>query len=151
VCLSISVSLSHCVCLSRCAESMKGESQGEGWEAGGATPHRALQTTVRARDGPLVVTRSRWLLLRWRGGHVSTRRGGVWPVTRDTQHMHGWQHTKGGAPYGICVYTPCRVADTRCNTWNAVIGLTPTPQLPGREWVRTGNAETDLEQPSPTF
>ena len=32
-----------------------------------------------------------------------------------------------------------------------MIGLTATPELPARGWVRTGNTETDLKQPSPTF
>lgn len=57
-------------------ESVKGEGQGEGREAGGATSHRALQTAVRARDGPLV-TRSHCLLLSSRGGHVRMWREGT--------------------------------------------------------------------------
>ena len=57
-------------------ESVKGESQGEGREAGGAASHRALQTTVRARDGPLV-TWSRGLWLSSRGDHVRMWREGT--------------------------------------------------------------------------
>ena len=49
----------------------------------------------------------------------------------------------------LCLYAMC-VFDTRCNLkW--CDSTRATPQLLGREWVRTESIETDLKQPSPAF